>query len=528
MVSNSLYQRKGEEGITSGTHASAHSQISDYSMLHERNYEVIDVGGDSDKQDYHHLQRPSPPTLPNGRGTNFNFTPPKEFNSMSTLTSQLGGTPGSREMFQYGKLMNPGTTGGTFPTKSSSIGPDGHMYRELEHTDAGGRGPQVKDIYRSPTESDSPENAQFFSHRGTMSTLPSDSVQFGFHNEGLYSPNFESSLSSRVQPGGLENVPETGTMFSEPQNPTAFPVHQYERISGENGGPQYETPVSSRAKAMTSSSSSAMPINSQAAAGSRPRMNSGARYETEVAQMQQTEESPYSKLKRLPGAQPITIAVQMYSELRSQESEGNVCMDKPVFPHSHSSVELQRQQDSSSRNLGNAHANKGFTIPAHMGVAAGGVADISGISSPTDSLSSYATRLQERSATESAPITDEHIEGLLFNEQGSGNPQSALVEVQHQHKPCRRKPSLDMPPRGGGMSSLRHDQRAWSEEPAAVQPFTSGRLVMSDRSGFSSSTALTSYGRHDNVPAPPTACRDVRVNGMDMRLGEYTRSKTMV
>ena len=515
MVSNGLYQRKGEEGITSGTHVSSHSQISDYSTLQERNYEVIEVVVDSDKQDYHHLQRPSPPMLPNERGTNFNFTPPKEFNSMSTLTSQLGGTPGSREMFQYGKLMNSsGSSGGTLPN-----GPDGHVYRELEHVDSG-QGPQVKDIYRSPTESD-----QFFSHRGT---LPSDSVRFGFHNEGLYSPNFDSSLSSRVQPGGLENVPETGTMFSEPQNPTAFPVHQYEKISRENEGPQYETPITSRAKTMTTSSS-ATPINAAppvTTIGSRSRMNSGARYETEVAQIQQTEteESPYNKLRRPSGAQPSSVTHPMYSELRSQESEGSLCLDKHMLPHSHSSAELQRQQDTvASRN---AHANKGFTVPAHMmSMAPGGVGDVSSTLSPIDSLSSYATRLQEGDAL----MTDNQIDGALFNEQGSGNSQSALMEHQH-HRSCQRNPSLERPPRGGGggagenrKSGLRHDQRAWSEEP--VQPFTNGRLVPS---GFSGSTALTGYSRHDNVVSPPTTCRDVRVNGMDMRLGEYTRSKTMV
>ena len=106
MINNDMY-RGGmgieETDLTTGTHCTSHSQISDnnYNTLGERDYEVIhnmpfhnnhaSSNGDT-KQEYHRLQRPSPPAVPTGRNGVFGYSPPSgEFRSMSTLTSQMNG-----------------------------------------------------------------------------------------------------------------------------------------------------------------------------------------------------------------------------------------------------------------------------------------------------------------------------------------------------------------------------------------------------------------------------------------------------
>lgn len=508
MVSNGLYQRKEEDGVTSGTHFSSHSQISDYNAtnaLMERDYEVIDMG--EDKHAYHHLQRPSPPMLPGGRngvggaqsGRSFDFAPPTEFRSMSTLTSQIGGTVASREAFQqHGEMSRPHF----LPAKSASEGPEDHVYRELEQAPSSA-GPRlvaapIKDIYLSPTDSDSPVSARVF-NRDTLPTVPPESCVFGYPNESLYSPNFESSLSSRVQPRGLENVPETGTMFSEPANPTAFPVHKYEEISGK-GVPEYETPrVTRGAKTVTSGPSLTLVNSGQASDGSRPRTNSSARYETELPVSTRggygTGESQYSKLVRpTDNSLSLSSATPLYSELGSQETNG-VRQDKLQF--SHSAAELLKRDFStgSFHQMQDKAVFTATTMPPHVGVSGGVVKRQSSTSSGTDSLVSYIAQLDSEKVTVD-------MDGLLFSERDTrsssqGSQGAGDVTARNNHA---------------------QQKRAWSEE-YRREPYTS---VMS-RTGFSGSAVDS---RSFGVPmSAPKIHKELRVNGIDSRVPEL---KTMV
>ena len=538
MVSNGLYQRKDEGAVTSGTHVSSHSQISDYNTLEGRDYEEIDMG--DDKHDYHHLQRPSPPLHVSGRNQTFQFTPPQEFNSMSTLTSQLGNIPPrERELLKQQQRQN------TLPANTGSTSTEEHVYRELEQTSSTSlipgaiHGGGVKDIYRSPTNSDSPDSAQLFGGgRGTMPSMGTgETVVFGYPpNESLYSPTFDPPPSARVQKGGLENVPETGTMFVEPENPTAFPVHKYEQIGGAPE-PQYEKPIISRKK---SSSTSSTPPAAQSAnaGGTRPRTNSNAstRYETELPQGHQREtasggdsDSQYSKLVR-PADPPSTIpesgtlgppnnsiASPFYAELGSSLPNDMVTrpqLDSAVF--SHSSAELSRQ--------GRTHPNpggkveRGFTVPSQVSATGYNVVQRGpSVSSATDSLSSYITRLQETDEHE----TDLQLDGILFSANESRSQPAPDMGAGLQHGTCPR--------RNASFGARRKDgprgQRAWSEE---RRDMGYSELGMS-KSGFSSS-AMDGRGFHSHAPQNPATKmhRDLRANGFDPRLGDYARTKTMV
>lgn len=494
MVSNGLYQRKDDGGVTSGTHFSSHSQISDYNTLnHERDYEVIDMG--EDKHDYHHLQRPSPPMPPGGR--NFSFTPPKEFQSMNTLTSQMGGVAASSDAFQHGKMSK----NGSFLATSRSVDPEKHVYRELEEVATPSADSQtglIKDIYRSPTVSNSPDSAQIFS-RGAFPSMPVDSGVFGYPNESLYTPNAETSVPGRIQKGGLENVPETGTMFCEPANPTAFPVHKYEKIPSSEA--EYETPISTRGKTLASSSPLTLAPASQTGE-TRPRTDSGARYETEIPQAL-AEDSQYSKLTRPHEALMVSSSatVPLYSEMVPQEMSGDQGPDSGVF--SRSTAELSKQDVAARRFSG--RSDQGGTA----GTSGGGVVNRnSSISSATDSLAAYAAQLQGMSGTSD-------MDGLLFNEQDS-HSQGPV------HQSCKRNGSLDVTTKNGSIPQ--HQKRAWSEE--RRETFSTG---MNNRSGFSSSAidshSLSSHGRSMGAPKMH---REMRANGIDLGLGDYARSKTMV
>ena len=389
----------------------------------------------------------------------------------------------------------------SFLTKSTSVDTEEHVYRELEEvtpSSADSRTGLVKDIYRSPTASNSPDSAQLFS-RGTFPSMPADSGVFGYPNESLYTPNQDSSNPSRIQQGGLENVPETGTMFCEPANPTAFPVHKYEKI---NEAP-YETPVPTHAKTLTSPLTL---VPTSQAGEIRPRTNSGARYETEIPQAL-VEDSQYSKLTR-PHETLASFSIAtapLYSEMGPQELRRDHGADKGVF--SRSTAELSKQDMAARRFSG--RSEKGFTMPAHVGASGGGVVNRnSSISSATDSLASYAAQLQGLSGTSD-------MDGLLFNEQGSHSQGPA-------HESCKRNESLDLNAKNGNVPQ--NQKRAWSEE--RRETFSSG---MNNRSGFSGSAldsrSLSSHGRSTGAPKMH---REMRVNGIDLSLGDYARSKTMV
>lgn len=586
LVSNGLYQRKDEGGITSGTHASSHSQISDYNTLEGRDYEEIDMG--DDKHDYHHLQRPSPPLHISGRNQTFQMTPPnsatggvghasllhqqQELHSMSTLTSQLGNGIPQRERELLQQQQQGALSDGNF--KSVTLGgatANDHIYRELEQTSPLNPStlppphhphqhhPQhhKPDIYRSPTNSDSPDSARLFgggssSGRGTVGgATGGGGGVFGYPNESLYSPTFDLPAGgARVQKGGLENVPETGTVFDEPANPTAFPVHNYEKIE-RGAGPEYEQPISTKRK--TPSTSSGPPVAAAAAAvsrsssiGGRPRASSNAstRYETELPQQQLHiggtgegvgmgigDESQYSKLVR-PVETPTgldpnsnSFASPFYAELGTGFPDVPVAPvsrpppERPVPTFSHSSAELSRH----GRGAYPGKIERGFTMPSQSQPSASGYNVItrgpSSVSSGADSISAYAARLQE------ADEMDAQLDSVLFNE--SRSQPAPVSDEHHVYNSCQRNASFGPRTRTDG----HRGQRAWSEERRGDVSGQGGYSSM-DKSGFSSS-AMGGHALGSHIPSAATTAstkmhRDLRTNGFDPRLGECVRTKTMV
>lgn len=280
MVNNEMYRGAGmgtEEADftgTHGTHFTSHSQISDdnYNTLGERDYEVINVKPSCDPsscdntQDYHRLQRPSPPAVPTGRNAMFGFSPPNgEFRSMSTLTSQMNGISATCS-FQHQKSFNSKPGYSTLPLISSSRDPpppysgntESHVYRELENpatTLPAGHFPNGGSIYRSPTSSSPPDSAKYFEHSdSTTELLPPALPARGMTtnrktsdaslNESLYNPCLGGGAGGQ-SPHPLEKIPETGTMFPEPPNPTSFPVNEYDYIPTMT---DYEKPVASKGK----------------------------------------------------------------------------------------------------------------------------------------------------------------------------------------------------------------------------------------------------------------------------------------
>lgn len=263
MVNNELYHggNCGEEtDFTTGTHFTSLSQISDdnYNTLGERDYDVIvsrPCESNNSKQEYHRLQRPSPPAIPTGRNGMFGYSPPNgEFRSMNTLTSQMNG----RDTFHNEELLLTKLGYSTLPARPPPPTYNGeiHIYRELEKpatTLPAGRIPNGG-IYHSPTDSSPPDSARYFERgdstaallpplppaRGTGLRKGSSVSTDSSLNESLYNP----VSSAPVQhPHPLQNIPETGTIFADPPNPTAFPVNVYEYIPTMT---EYEKPVASK------------------------------------------------------------------------------------------------------------------------------------------------------------------------------------------------------------------------------------------------------------------------------------------
>lgn len=261
MVNNEMYHGgigSEETDFTTGTHFPSHCQISDdnYNTLGEREYEVIvSRPCDDSKQEYHRLQRPSPPAVPTGRNGMFGFSPSNgEFRSMSTLTSQMNGM----DTFQKEEPLFTKAGYSTLPTRPPppAYNGDMHVYRELENpaTTLPARRIPNGGIYHSPTNSSPPDSARYF-ERGdsTAALLPPLPPARGTElrkgscvstdsslNESLYNPVFGSSAQ---QPHPLQKIPETGTIFADPPNPTAFPVNEYDYIPAMT---DYEKPVASK------------------------------------------------------------------------------------------------------------------------------------------------------------------------------------------------------------------------------------------------------------------------------------------
>ena len=166
---------------------------------------------------------------------------------MSTLTSQMNGVDGSPTKSGFS----------TLPSRPPPYNGETHVYGELEDpatTLPAGHIPN-DGIYRSPTNSSPPDSAKYFDHSSSSAQLlpplppargtsgprkGSNASTDSSLNESLYNPAFGGSGQ---YPHALEKIPETGTMFPDPPNPTAFPVNEYECIPGIS---EYEMPVSSK------------------------------------------------------------------------------------------------------------------------------------------------------------------------------------------------------------------------------------------------------------------------------------------
>ena len=268
MINNEMY-RGGmgleETDFTTGTHCTSHSQISDnnYNTLGERDYEVIhskpftnSTSNDDSKQEYHRLQRPSPPAVPTGRNGMFGYSPPSgEFRSMSTLTSQMNGMDSlcHKEEPNFTKCGYATLPARPPPPPYSS---DVHVYGELENPATSlPRGYIANgNIYHSPSDSSPPDHGMYFERgdssaqllpplppRGTGLRKASSASNDSSLNESLYNPVFGTAAKQPPsQQHPLQKIPETGTMFADPPNPTAFPVNDYEDIPTMT---DYEKPV---------------------------------------------------------------------------------------------------------------------------------------------------------------------------------------------------------------------------------------------------------------------------------------------
>ena len=245
MVSNEMYHST-ENNFSSPT------RFPEYNTLGEREYEVIGFFDSKQQQQYSHLHRPSPPplpnSLPNGRSATIGFSPPNgQFRSMSTLASE--------QMGEVGVAPHVAQSQG-FSSTLPKLGnpPEHHVYRELENPSS---------LSNSPNDSSPPNSANAF-ERGDSSAqlLPgplskvqggpyrkysSDSTQSSNLHESLYSPTTPvGSFTASVLQHGLEDIPETGIMFAEPNDPTAFPVHEYEAIptaAKKKKTSNYQSPV---------------------------------------------------------------------------------------------------------------------------------------------------------------------------------------------------------------------------------------------------------------------------------------------
>ena len=222
MVSNDLYHSSDNFAAPSQPPPPNYQP---YSTIGDREYETIGIFGIA-QTDYAHLHRPSPPspppplpsTLPNGRLATINGTPP---------------------------------TPNTFISSPPSLPPKGnipstHVYGELE----------------DPLSYTPPHSANVF-ERSTDQLLPSNgnglfsqangNGPFSQANGGPYrkfslesaTASMNESLYSPTTPtlSGLTDIPETGMSFMEPNDPSAFPVHEYEVIPPSRKTKKYESPV---------------------------------------------------------------------------------------------------------------------------------------------------------------------------------------------------------------------------------------------------------------------------------------------
>ena len=227
LIPNGAYLQRDTESQDAFANSTLHSQsitvpgFSDYNILGERDYEVIDIG--EAKQDYHRLQRP--PALPLDRRfrSTLGSTSIKSAGVQSSSTIVATNACSTSELMRgNGLITGCGGEVEVADAGARNMTAVGLPVSFLEHNDS--RAELLPDdIHKLKSVSEA------------SGTLDSDV------HESLYSTN---ALPAQPFYHALEKVPETGTMFPEPGDPTAFPVHEYEYVPSTLG--VYETPVPSK------------------------------------------------------------------------------------------------------------------------------------------------------------------------------------------------------------------------------------------------------------------------------------------
>jgi len=206
MVSNELYNS------TENNFSAPPPEYTDptYSTVGSRQYEVI--ASLEQTQGYAHLNhRSSPPPLPSSlpNGRSLNSSPPMSEKRPITpeLVTDIKGAVPSHHV--YGELEHPSLSCST----SSPI----------SVFERGDSGTQLLPFSQA--------NGGPYRHFSSDSNTPS-------MNESLYSPTTPVPVTTC-----LEDIPETGMSFDEPDEPTSFPVHEYEVIPAAKKVKKYESPV---------------------------------------------------------------------------------------------------------------------------------------------------------------------------------------------------------------------------------------------------------------------------------------------
>lgn len=244
MVPNGVYNGRLPDVMqgssTAATQLSGHSQafrvpaFPDYSTLGERDYEVIDLVDNK----YHHLQRPS-----------VNHSIPPKFGPIPNVNSLRSmSTIGSMSSQPNGNV--PRNNSATAVLSQTENGRR-HPYRNFETFEE--RNPN--EALCSPTSEMKPETPSCLQDtdsitqllpNGQAATTRSPATLSSDIHESLYSP--AETLPVIPPPPysrELQSIPETGTMFPEPSDPSAFPLHEYDYVLASA---EYETPVPSRPK----------------------------------------------------------------------------------------------------------------------------------------------------------------------------------------------------------------------------------------------------------------------------------------
>ena len=219
-----------ESTVMCCTHFSftSHSLLIHFSYFHcltlrEHEYEVIDESA----QDYNLQCHPSS-ALPHGRGATYTVESFKEISSMNTGTEVI--SPAIRTPCHPNTISMDYDFMNTeleqkplgYDTPSSTGTPQSNEAENVRQTDftslaSACLGTQEKKTTMQQgivTSDDSNSSEEFISP--IVITLPLGSAQ-----------------CSKIQLGGLKNIPETGDVFSEKLHPTPFPVYDYEDITSD-------------------------------------------------------------------------------------------------------------------------------------------------------------------------------------------------------------------------------------------------------------------------------------------------------